>query len=125
AEHLRRDHGQHDADRAEGGDECEGPLVRTEEPDHPREALAEVGGLAGSHRVPIARVEARLLCALGVEPLLFCHRLVAHASTPSCDSTISRYVSFEASSSSWVPMPTMRPSSSTTMRSASVIVEMR
>ena len=42
-------------------------------------------------------------------------RRAAHAaaSSPSCEMTISRYTSHVRSSSSWVPRPTMRPSSST------------
>ena len=57
--------------------------------------------------------------------VLFVSALMPCASTPSWDSTISRYVVDVSRSSSCVPMPTMPPSSSTTMRSASVMVETR
>ena len=43
----------------------------------------------------------------------------AASSSVTCERTISRYVSQEAMSSSWVPMPATAPSSRTTMRSAS------
>ena len=76
---------------AEDRDEDEGDRVRLQEADQPAEALAEVGGLAGLDAVPVAGVLAGLLGELEFEALLLGEGVgSAHASTPSCDSTISR-----------------------------------
>ena len=52
-------------------------------------------------------------------------RAHAAASTPSCESTISAYGRQDSRSSSWRPMPTTSPSSSTTIWSASTMVDTR
>ena len=56
----------------------------------------------------------------------FVGALMPTASRAACwDSTISTYVGQSASSSACVPMPTTRPSSSTTIWSASAMVDTR
>src|SRR5690606_11115925 len=106
AEHLRRGDGEHDADGAEERHQHEPPGGGLEHPDHAPEAGPEVVGLARCRAVPhAAALEARLLGELGFFLLSGGHldllrALPAHASTPSCDSTISRYVGLATSSSS-------------------------
>jgi len=91
AEHAGREHGEHDPQGAEHGDEREGPGVRTQQADQSPEARAEIRRLAGRHAVPVARVQPGLLGQLEFGALLFGQCICgAHASTPSCDSTISR-----------------------------------
>ena len=142
-EHLRRDDREHDADGAEQRGERERPLPRGEEAEHAAEAGAEVLRLAGLRRCPSRRSCSRACSASSCS--MRSSSVIGFGSAPggrgrgrsswcrcSCRGLHSELgfddlaVRLDVSrSSSCVPMPTMPPSSSTMMRSASVMVETR
>ncbi len=113
---LRTDHAEHDAQRAEHDDRGDhrplGTKAREQLPERASEILGAFDGRAEAHEWPPALAGLRPPAgAATLGPARHHHA----AAAPSCDSTISRYSALVSMSSAWVPLPTTRPSSSTTM----------
>ena len=111
ADELRADHAENDARRREHRDDRDRHPFRTQARDKPPECAAEVlrllDGHAHAHEAAATWPRARPVS----RPPHHHHA----AASPSWDSTISRYSTQPAMSSSCVPMPTTRPSSRTTI----------
>src|SRR4029077_8258844 len=112
---LGPDDAEDDAERAEDDDHGEhkalGTKPRKQLPKRPAEVLRPFDRRAEAHEGTAAL--AGLRPPSGTATLRPSHHHAAAA--PSCDSTISRYSALERMSASCVPLPTTRPSSSTTM----------
>ena len=141
AEDLGADDVERHADHAERDDDGDAEPVRPEQPGEPFGRRPEVrrllGGHAGAHpgravAAPGVGHAAGGLAGLGVLLGLAAGGARgrgggghAAASADSCDSTISTNVGQVCSNSSWVPLPTITPSSRTRIWSASAIVDTR
>src|SRR5699024_6089787 len=130
AQDERRPHRQRGGDQPEGQHDGEAELVAAEGAGQaqrrgpeglrlPRRALAPFA----AHRV--LHLEDLVLGELGLAVGALLLRVHAGSPTVIWESTISRKVCELSSSSSWVPRPTIRPSSRTRSWSAEVMEEMR
>ena len=141
AEDLGADDVERHADHAERDDDGDAEPVRHEQPGEPFGRRPEVRRLLGGHAgadpgravaAPGVGHAAGGLAGLGVLLGLAAGGARgrgggghAAASADSCDSTISTNVGQVCSNSSWVPLPTITPSSRTRIWSASAIVDTR
>ncbi len=118
AEDLRTENGERHARGCHQHHEDDADPLRPQSSPETPDSVTEVLRSLNRHGHPVpARSEAPSRCRA------LPRRRGAHAAcSPSCDVTISRYSGQLDKSSSWGPIPTMRPSSRTMIRSACRIV---